>query len=54
MSNKISTFAPEMKMKKAKYQTPLSHIIGELPVMCMVGLSGAVDPDTPSAPKHSV
>lgn len=53
MSNKSCIFAPEMKMKKAKYQTPLSHIIGELPVMCMVGLSDTVDP-TSSAPKHSV
>lgn len=52
MSNKISTFAPEMENKKAKYQTPLSHIIGELPVMCMADLSTTVDP-TPSAPKHS-
>ena len=55
MSNKSCAFAPEMKMKKAKYQTPLSHIIGELPVMCMTDLSSTVDPNaSSSAPKHSV
>lgn len=44
MSNKSSIFAPAMEKKKATYQTPQTQFIGELPVMCLAGLSGAPNP----------
>ena len=47
MSNKSSIFAPEMEMKKATYQTPVTQYIGEMPEMCLLDISSTIDPSFP-------